>query len=368
MRFLMLNWRDPLNPLAGGAERVTRAYLADLVSRGHEACWFTFGYEGGASEETIDGIRIIRQGGTGSAILAARHWYGQQKPFDLVIDQHHGIPWFAPMWCGTNCVAYIHEVLGPIWNAFYPWPLSSIGQFQERWTHRYFRNTHFFTGSNETKRLLHGHGVREISVVNYGTDVEVLPQLPVKPLKPPYRFAVVSRLAPNKRIDHAIETVVELARRKHDVELTIVGGGEEQERLKALAKRIHVHFTGPLSESDKNGVLRKSHFILHTSQREGWGLNVTEANAMGTPGAVYPVGGLIESTLDEQTGIVSQAETPSSLADRIEGAFQRPTDYQNWRKAGRDRARNLHWGNILPRASEWFEARARGEHVTLESQ
>ena len=25
MRFLMLNWRDPQNPLAGGAERVTQA-------------------------------------------------------------------------------------------------------------------------------------------------------------------------------------------------------------------------------------------------------------------------------------------------------------------------------------------------------
>ena len=31
MRFLMLNWRDPENPLAGGAERVTLAYLAALV-------------------------------------------------------------------------------------------------------------------------------------------------------------------------------------------------------------------------------------------------------------------------------------------------------------------------------------------------
>ena len=36
MRFLMLNWRDPKNPLAGGAERVTLAYLAALVGRGHE--------------------------------------------------------------------------------------------------------------------------------------------------------------------------------------------------------------------------------------------------------------------------------------------------------------------------------------------
>ncbi|MEI9959707.1 MAG: hypothetical protein WDM76_00850 [Limisphaerales bacterium] len=36
MRFLMLNWRDPKNPLSGGAERVTLAYLAALAKRGHE--------------------------------------------------------------------------------------------------------------------------------------------------------------------------------------------------------------------------------------------------------------------------------------------------------------------------------------------
>ena len=31
----MLNWRDPRSPLAGGAERVTYAYLRELVERGH---------------------------------------------------------------------------------------------------------------------------------------------------------------------------------------------------------------------------------------------------------------------------------------------------------------------------------------------
>ena len=40
MRFLMLNWRDPRNPLAGGAERVTLGYLKALVERGHEVFWF----------------------------------------------------------------------------------------------------------------------------------------------------------------------------------------------------------------------------------------------------------------------------------------------------------------------------------------
>src|SRR5262249_54854098 len=126
MRFLMLNWRDPHNPLSGGAERVTQAYLAPLAERGHEACWLGSSFDRGAGEDSVQGIRIGRGGGRGSSVLSAISWYKKQKPFDLVIDQHHGIPWYAPWWCRTNCISYIHEVLGPIWRSFYPWPISSI--------------------------------------------------------------------------------------------------------------------------------------------------------------------------------------------------------------------------------------------------
>ena len=98
----MLNWRDPSNPQAGGAERVSRAYLAALAARDHDVFWFANDFASGASEETIDGIRIVRGGGKGTSIWKAVQWNRGQKPFDLVIDQHHGIPWFAPWWCGTK--------------------------------------------------------------------------------------------------------------------------------------------------------------------------------------------------------------------------------------------------------------------------
>ena len=101
MRFLMLNWRDPKNPKTGGAERVTEAYLSALVERGHEVFWFANAFEGCSPTEEIRGIRILRGGGQGTSILKAREWYRSQPRFDLVMDQHHGIPWFAP-WTVLN--------------------------------------------------------------------------------------------------------------------------------------------------------------------------------------------------------------------------------------------------------------------------
>ena len=363
MRFLMLNWRDPRNPLAGGAERVTRAYLDGLAARGHEVCWYAFAFPGGAAEETLGDLQIIRGGGKGTAIVQARAWHRGQKPFDLVIDQHHGLPWFAPWWCGTRCVAYIHEVLGPIWDAFYPWPISAFGRAQERWTHWCYRRVPFWTASQTTKEILHTHGVREVTTIPYGVDTVAIPALEEKPLQPPLRLVTVSRLAPNKRIGHAIQTLECLHRRQVDAELTIVGTGEEEARLRQQAvqspTRDRVKFAGLLSEAEKDALLRRAHFLLHTSQREGWGLNVIEANAMGTPAAVYPVAGLVESTLHDQTGLVATAETPEALAWALAAIVQHPEKYQRYRTQAWERAQAFHWSQVLPRACDWLEEQAR---------
>jgi glycosyltransferase involved in cell wall biosynthesis len=365
MRFLMLNWRDPHNPKAGGAERVTLAYLAALVQRGHEVFWFANNFPGAVPEETIQGIRIVRGGGMGSSIFSARDWYRRQPRFDLVMDQHHGIPWYAPWWSKTHCISYIHEVLGPIWNAFYPGPISIIGRWQERWTHRLYRNVPFWTASSDTKRILHSHGVRSVRIIPYGVDTIALSELPPKPFDTPLRLVVVSRLAPNKRIDHAVRAMKCLVDKDVAARLTIVGGGETESLLRRLVSDLklsdRVSFAGMLSESDKDAQLRNAHVLLHTSQREGWGLNVIEANAMGTPAVVYPVAGLTESTLHEKTGLVSSEETPDSLAASLISLQQTPDKYQLYRVNAWERAKTLHWSRVLPDACDWLEGQAKGE-------
>ncbi len=359
----MLNWRDPHNPLSGGAERVTLGYLAALAKRGHEVFWYAYSFPGAKPSDRVDGIEIVRGGGVGSAILQARRWYRQQKPFDLVVDQHHGIPWFAPWWCRTNCVAYIHEVLGPIWGAFYRWPVNRIGPTQERWTHWLYRKIPFWTACPSTKTALHDAGVRDVTLIPYGVHTHALPILEEKPLTPPLRLVVVSRLAPNKRVDHAIRTARHLLDQGVDTRLQIIGSGVVEGGLRQLTAELslekQVTFAGPLSEQAKDEQLRRAHWILHTSMREGWGLNVIEANAMGTPGAVYPVPGLIESTLHDKTGVVSEAETPAALSATIQRALKQPDRYQTYRVQAWERSKTFHWDVVLPQACTWLEKHAK---------
>jgi glycosyltransferase involved in cell wall biosynthesis len=365
MRFLMLSWRDPSNPKAGGAERVTEAYWAALKERGHEVYWYSNEFPGCQAEEDIRGIRIVRGGGSGASVLKARQWYRRQKPFDLVVDQHHGIPWLAPWWSGTRTISYLHEVLGPIWGAFYKPPLSTAGRLQERAVHWMYRNVPFWVGSESTRRALLERGVRQVTVLHYGIDLKPLAQLEPKPLRQPLELIAVSRLAPNKRIDHAVLATKLLLERGLDARLTVVGGGEAAEQLKGLASQhgLNVTFTGILSEKEKNERLRQAHLLLHTSIREGWGLNVLEANAMGTPAVVYPVPGLVDATIHEQTGVVTREETPSSIVDGISNLLQHPERYQVYRENACRRTEEFHWSRILPKACAWLEGMARGAAV-----
>ena len=361
----MLNWRDLRSPISGGAERVSLAYLKELVRRGHEVCWFTYDFPGAAREEMFEGIKIVRGGRHWwTAILEAIRWCRRQKRFDLVIDQHHGIPWFAPWWCGTNCAAYIHEVLGPIWGSFYPWPISIAGRWQERWTHWLYRNVPFWTSSESTRKILAQHGVRKIHIFPNGTDTIPLADLESKQLKPPVRLVVVSRFSPNKRVDHAIKAAKVLLQRGVDIRLTIVGTGQEEQALKRLAVGLgikeHIEFTGHLDEQKKIEQLRRAHFLVHTSVREGWGLNVIEANAMGTPAIVYPVGGLVDSTLHNETGLVTRAETPESMADSVLEITKSPEKYALLRVNAWNRSKTLQWNKVLPPACDWLESLAAG--------
>ncbi len=364
MRFLMLNWRDPKNPKAGGAEKVTLAYWSALVQRGHEAVWFANDFPGAKREEVNQGITFVRGGGSGASIVEAIRWYRRQPCFDLVVDQHHGIPWFAPWWCRTHCVAYIHEVLGPIWNAFYRWPLNSLGRWQERWTHSLYRGVPFWTPSESTRKALHAHGVPSVSVFPNGVDTQPLATLEAKPLAPPLRLVTVSRLAPNKRVNHALRVVQRLADAGLDARLRIVGTGDMEAELRRRVAEwkldARVSFAGPLSEAEKEREMRAAHFLVHTSLREGWGLNVIEANALGTPAVVYPVDGLVDSTIPGETGIVVAEESPEAIAEALRQMLRSPDRYEHFRRQAWERAKSLQWERVLPPACDWLERQARG--------
>jgi glycosyltransferase involved in cell wall biosynthesis len=121
----------------------------------------------------------------------------------------------------------------------------------------------------------------------------------------------------------------------------------------------HVTFAGQLAEAAKDAELRRAHLLIHTSIREGWGLNVIEANALGTPAIVYPVGGLVDSTLHGQTGIVTTKEGPEAVAESVLALLSQPAQYDRLRLNAWERAKTFAWPKVLPPACDWLEEQAR---------
>ena len=95
--------------------------------------------------------------------------------------------------------------------------------------------------------------------------------------------------------------------------------------------------------------MERSHLLLVTSVREGWGLVVTEANSLGTPALAYDVPGLRDSVVNRVTGMLTEPR-PGALAEQASVLFRHSDTYIRLRDAALERAVASSWSltaNIL---------------------
>ena len=112
-RVLVLNWRDVRHPQAGGAEQYMHQIARRWVAAGAHVMWCTARPRGQQAVEVIDGIRVVRSGGELSLYLrAAARMVRTRADVDVVVDCQNGIPFFSPLFAGTDVpvVQVIHHV------------------------------------------------------------------------------------------------------------------------------------------------------------------------------------------------------------------------------------------------------------------
>ena len=115
----------------------------------------------------------------------------------------------------------------------------------------------------------------------------------VRPLseRVPGRIVMLNRLAPGKRVDHAVRAMVRVLRAVPDATLDVHGDGAERARLQRLIDdeglRAHVVLRG--LTDDPGRVLDEAAVFLSTSAFEGQGLSIAEALAHGCPVVAYDV-------------------------------------------------------------------------------
>lgn len=319
MRLLWLNWRDIKNPEAGGAEVFTHEIMRRLVAKGYDATLFSASCPNCTANEIIDGVKIVRSGGKYSVYRDAKRFYrNNNSSFDLVIDEINTRPFLTPLYVKDKpIIAIVHQLARDFWFYETPFPLNYLGYhyLEKKWLSNY-RMIPVVTVSRSTEMDLEELGFQNIHVVAEGLNISPLPEIIQKELVPTLIF--VGRLKKAKLPHHALHAFTKIKELIPDAKMWIVGDGYMASEMKKMCIQ-DVTFFGRVSNEVKYDLMKRAHLMLVPAVREGWGLVVTESNAMGTPVIAYDVHGLRDSVKDGETGIlvpnspVSMAEAAISL-------------------------------------------------------
>jgi len=129
---------------------------------------------------------------------------------------------------------------------------------------------------------------------------------------------MVTAFAPYKRVDLAIE----LFNRRDEV-LTIVGSGQDEKKLRALAG-ANVTFEGSVSQERLRELYRNAKALIYPGE-EDFGIIPVEAMACGTPVIAYGKGGALETvtplrdgSADKPTGVYFNEQTVESLEKAVD--------------------------------------------------
>jgi len=317
MRILVLSWKDMAHPAAGGAEVYTAHITREWVLAGHEVTWFCAAVRGLPAEQVVEGVRIVRGGSRFSVFAAARRWYLRQGMgrFDVIVDEVNTRPFLAPRWAGgTPVVALIFQVCKEIWSFEMPAPVALLGRYvlEPHWL-RLYRDIPTLTISQSSRASLADYGLRRIEIVPVGVPDLERPDVE-RETRPTVLF--VGRLSDNKRPGDAVEAFRLLREQVPEARLWVVGDGPQRADLQATAP-AGVTFHGRVDEDTKHQLMARAHALVVTSVREGWGLVVDEAAAMGTPSIGYDVAGLRDS-VNPACGVLVPPH-PVSLAHALVG-------------------------------------------------
>lgn len=135
------------------------------------------------------------------------------------------------------------------------------------------------------------------------------------------RMLSVGRLHWKKGFEYTFEALALAKGRGVKFKYTIIGEGEERERLVFAAHQLgisdNVTFAGKISHSDIPGSMKENDIYLQYSIQEGFCNSVLEAQAAGMLCLVSDAEGLQENVLDGKTGWVVPKRNPALLAQKI---------------------------------------------------
>ena len=345
MRILILSWKDPLHPSAGGAEH----YLMEIAKRwgtdGHQVTILGPRRSEVQSPGTEGGHNGIRYVGVGSRLTvfreARRYLRFQGGTFDRVVESVSTRPFAAHRIVGDRAVALYHQTAEEVWRMEFKFPMSWLGQhvLEPRWISR-MRRARVVTVSPSTAAALSRHAVSAEAIIPPGCELPRVTETRLGPSATPH-LMWLGRLVRTKRPEDAIAAFKRVRHVIPGATLDLVGGGYLDEDIRA-ERHTGVTVHGFVDDAVKAFLLSQADLLLLPGTREGWGIVAMEAASYGVPVVAYNIPGLRDAVLDGATGMVVPPN-PDALGSAAAGLLQ---DADRWRRlseAAQQRAQDFTW-------------------------
>lgn len=325
-------------------------------------------YEGCVAHERIGERLEIHRMGTRLTVFpraAAAVRRGLAADADVVLEVVNGIAFFTPLWwfLRAPAVALVHHVH----QDHYVSELGVRGRIAALLLERLplrllYGQTDVLTISRAAHDDLVALGVdpAHIHVHYLGVDGSDRPEAPEADHP---ALLYLGRLKQYKRIENLLD-VLEVV---PGATLDVAGDGDHRPALEAevaargLGDRVVLH--GHVSEERKWELYDRAWVSLTASSAEGWCLTVMEAATRGTPSAALRVGGLPESIVDGETGLL--ADTPEELGTAVAALVADPERRHDLGEAARARARGFTWEATARANLEILERAAQGRRSRL---
>jgi glycosyltransferase involved in cell wall biosynthesis len=207
--------------------------------------------------------------------------------------------------------------------------LSGVHRLVRRFV--YARSSAFLSASRiGGRRLYESYGIpAERCFLSYlCTDNDAYQREP-QPQEPRFDLMFCARMVPEKGPDFALriarETAARLGRR---VSILFVGSGDEEEKIRALARqqadRVEAHFHGFARQEELPRLYRSTRVFLFPTHADVWGVVANEACAAGLPVIVSPHAGVAgELVVDGENGFVLPLDE-AQWADRAAALLAQP--------------------------------------------
>lgn len=189
--------------------------------------------------------------------------------------------------------------------------------------------------NEQTKRLLHTHGVPDAKLVKMypGVDDEFF-ERPASVdefrarhgLQDKRVLVTTCRLVSRKGVDVVLESLPALLREIPQLVYLMIGDGPKRERLQAQAERLgiasHVRFLGRTSPDDLRSALNVADVFVLTprtegADSEGFGIVYLEAAAAGVCSLGTRAGGVPEAVLHNETGLLVPENDSTAVTSEL---------------------------------------------------